>query len=90
MKANILIGLLNSCGWMMWCYKHRYKQYVWKCAVSVLAVNMLLLLELCDFPPWKFLIDAHALWHLGTIPVPLLWYSFLIEDCLYEKKIHEC
>lgn len=86
MKANIIIGLLNSCGWLMWCYKYRHKRYVWKCAVSVLAVNLLLLLELCDFPPWKFTIDAHALWHLGTIPVPLLWYSFLIEDCLNEMK----
>ncbi|XP_071034852.1 post-GPI attachment to proteins factor 3 isoform X2 [Parasteatoda tepidariorum] len=74
LKANIAIGLINSCGWIMWCYKYRHKSYVWKCAVSVIIVNILLLLELCDFPPWRFIIDAHALWHLGTIPVPLLWY----------------
>ncbi|XP_054707277.1 post-GPI attachment to proteins factor 3-like [Uloborus diversus] len=86
LKANIIIGLLNSFGWILWCYKYRQKKYVWKCAASVIAVNILLLLELCDFPPWKFLIDAHALWHLGTIPVPLLWYSFLIEDCLSEVR----
>ncbi|KAG8192357.1 hypothetical protein JTE90_029091 [Oedothorax gibbosus] len=87
MKANVIIGLLNSCGWMLWCYKHRHKPYVWKCATSVLAVNLLLLLELCDFPPWKFMIDAHALWHLGTVPVPFLWYSFLTEDCLNEMNV---
>ncbi|KAF8764627.1 Post-GPI attachment to proteins factor 3 like protein [Argiope bruennichi] len=83
---DISSGLLNSFGWLMWCYKHRHKHYVWKCAASVIAVNLLLLLELCDFPPWKFIIDAHALWHFGTIPVPFLWYSFLIEDCLNEMK----
>lgn len=70
----LISGLLNSFGWILWCHKHRYKSYVWKCAASVIVVNVLLLLELWDFPPWKFLIDAHALWHLGTVPVPLLWY----------------
>ncbi|XP_023210374.1 post-GPI attachment to proteins factor 3-like isoform X1 [Centruroides sculpturatus] len=84
MKANIFIGVTNSIGWLFWCYKNRYKRYVWKCAISVVMVNILLLLELGDFPPWNFLLDAHALWHLGTIPLPFFWYWFLIDDCLYE------
>lgn len=74
LKVSSILGLLNSFGWILWCHKHRHKYYIWKCAASVITVNLLLLLELWDFPPWKFLIDAHALWHLGTIPVPLLWY----------------
>lgn len=86
LKVNIFVGLLNSFGWILWCHKNRQQHYTWKCAASVIAVNLLLLLELMDFPPWKFLIDAHSLWHLGTIPVPLLWYSFLIEDCLNEMN----
>lgn len=86
LKANVSVGMLNSLGWLLWCYKNRHKMYVWKCAMTVVMINALLLLELGDFPPWGFMIDAHALWHLGTIPVPFLWYSFLIEDSLYEFK----
>ena len=38
------------------------------------------LLEVFDFPPMFGLIDAHALWHLATIPITKVWYDFLIED----------
>ncbi|KAM0792055.1 hypothetical protein ACM66B_004762 [Microbotryomycetes sp. NB124-2] len=41
-------------------------------------------LELLDFEPvgpgkWR-LLDAHALWHLSTVPVVLVWYRFLLMD----------
>lgn len=40
-------------------------------------------LELLDFAPvprgWR-LLDAHALWHLSTVPVVRMWYSFLDKD----------
>ncbi|XP_013793607.1 post-GPI attachment to proteins factor 3-like [Limulus polyphemus] len=82
MKANIIVGVLNSCGWLIWCYKNRHRTYMWKCALSVIVLNGLLLLEVADFPPWHFVLDAHALWHFGTVPLPFLWYSFLIDDTL--------
>jgi hypothetical protein len=37
-------------------------------------------LELLDFPPWKGMIDAHSLWHLGTVLPTVLWYNFLVRD----------
>ncbi|KDN39237.1 Per1-domain-containing protein [Tilletiaria anomala UBC 951] len=38
------------------------------------------LLELLDFPPlWRF-VDAHALWHLATVPLTYAWYDWLIND----------
>lgn len=80
MRANVTVGILNSLGWLLWCYLNRSKRHVGKCALSVLSVNCLLLLEVWDFPPFCYLLDSHSLWHLGTIPVPLLWYRFLIED----------
>lgn len=87
MLANVTAGLLNSLGWLAWCWWHRRRRpYVWRCAVVVASLNLLLLLELGDFPPWRFLLDAHALWHLGTAPLPLLWYRFLIDDSLYELR----
>lgn len=85
MRANVVAGLLNSVGWLWWCWNERGRRpYVWRCAAVVLALNALLLLELGDFPPWHYVLDAHALWHLGTAPLPLLWYRFLTDDTLYE------
>ncbi|XP_065292244.2 post-GPI attachment to proteins factor 3 [Dermacentor albipictus] len=84
MKANVITGLLNSIGWLGWCWHHRKRGYVWRGTIVVFMLDALLLLELGDFPPWCFLVDAHALWHLGTAPLPLLWYRFLIDDSLYE------
>ena len=40
-------------------------------------------LELLDFPPFWDLLDAHALWHLCTVPV-----QFIIYDCLLAKMQH--
>lgn len=37
-------------------------------------------LELFDFPPILRLIDAHALWHLATVPISLYWYYWLASD----------
>lgn len=84
MKVNIAVGLLNVTGWVYWCYQVKHRQhYVWKAALSVVLVSALVLLEVWDFPPIFWTFDAHALWHAGTSPVPILWYSFLIDDCLY-------
>jgi len=90
MRASVTIGLINSLGWLLWCATKWNKQrYVKNCAVVVLLVNMLVLLEICDFPPLWWIFDAHSLWHFGTIPLPFIWFSFLIDDCKYmlEKEI---
>ena len=34
-------------------------------------------LELLDFPPVYFVLDAHALWHATTIPINLLMWRFV-------------
>ena len=47
---------------------------MWKCVVAVVFGGCTVLLELLDFPPLLLAVDAHALWHLSTVPLPLLWY----------------
>ncbi|EHB12028.1 Post-GPI attachment to proteins factor 3 [Heterocephalus glaber] len=41
------------------------------------------LLELLDFPPLFWVLDAHAIWHISTIPLHVLFFSFLEDDSLY-------
>lgn len=37
-------------------------------------------LEIFDFAPVWRALDAHALWHLATVPIARMWYAWLIED----------
>jgi len=71
-------GLIHGIAWVAWSwwmYTRRRQTYVWKAAACVVYVTALVLLELFDFPPLLWSLDAHALWHLGTIPVPLVFYK---------------
>lgn len=88
MAASVAAGVLYAIVWFAWCVKNRRERshYVWKCAATVIATSCLVLLELLDFAPLWWTFDAHSLWHLSTIPLPLLWYSFLTEDAKYEVQ----
>ncbi|XP_062451631.1 post-GPI attachment to proteins factor 3 isoform X2 [Rhea pennata] len=87
MAANVTIGLLNLFWWLWWCVQNRPRlPHVWKCAVVVLLLQALALLELLDFPPLFWVLDAHAMWHISTIPLNVLFYSFLVDDSLYLLK----
>jgi hypothetical protein len=58
--------------------------FAWKAAAMVLLTTAASALELWDFPPWKRVIDAHALWHAATAPLCVMWYNFLVQDALDE------
>lgn len=65
--------------WLRWCLRQgRRLPHVWKCAAAVLLLQALALLELLDFPPLLWVLDAHALWHIGTIPLNVLFYRSVI------------
>jgi len=84
MKANIAMGVLNAACWLYWSGLNRKThQHVWKCALFVVLAVLSLGLEVLDFPPLYWFIDAHALWHLVTAPITLIWYSFVIDDCKF-------
>lgn len=68
-------GLVNLVWWLAWCLWNRQQlPHVRKCMAVVLLLQGLSLLELLDFPPLFWVLDAHAIWHISTIPVHVLFF----------------
>ena len=76
-------GMVNLLWWLCWCWQNRRTlPYWWKCGLVVMLLHGLALLELLDFPPMLWILDAHAVWHLSTIPVHFLFYRFVHSTAL--------
>lgn len=74
--------MVNLLWWLCWCWQNRRTlPYWWKCGLVVLLLHGLALLELLDFPPLLWILDAHAVWHLSTIPVHFLFYRCVLFSC---------
>ena len=96
MAFNLALGLTHNLLWIVYSlpsshsllprFPFRPKTYrpafVNKAFVFVLFTTAATALELFDFPPWMFIVDAHSLWHLSTVPITKFWYDFLVEDAL--------
>lgn len=83
-------GLVNLLWWLCWCWQNRGTlPYWWKCGLVVLLLHGLALLELLDFPPMLWILDAHAVWHLSTIPVHFLFYRF-VSLWSWNRDLHSC
>ncbi|XP_059990161.1 post-GPI attachment to proteins factor 3 isoform X2 [Lagenorhynchus albirostris] len=79
LAANVAIGLVNAAWWLTWCLRNRQRlPHVHKCIVVVLLLQGLSLLELLDFPPLFWVLDAHAIWHVSTIPVHVLFFRWVL------------
>ncbi|AEO70469.1 uncharacterized protein THITE_2121961 [Thermothielavioides terrestris NRRL 8126] len=76
--ACVACGVVQNVLWSWFSYTRyaRTKQpwAVWP-GIVVAWVIMAMSLELFDFPPLWGCIDAHSLWHLGTIAPAVLWYK---------------
>ncbi len=64
----------------------RGRVYAWRCVVGNVCLALAGLLEVFDFPPLWGILDAHALWHGLTIPIPFLLYRFLLDDSAHEWR----
>uniref|UniRef100_A0AAR5PNF3 Post-GPI attachment to proteins factor 3 n=1 Tax=Dendroctonus ponderosae TaxID=77166 RepID=A0AAR5PNF3_DENPD len=85
---NINVGALTAIGWLVWSVKcHPKPPYVHSCQLYVIFSGLVLLLELLDSPPWFFVVDYHALWHLATAPPLVYIYRFAMEDCRYLRSM---
>ena len=79
-KVCIAAGAAQSLLWVGWAAATappaRRQLYTF-----VLLVNACMLLEVLDFPPLlRASLDAHALWHLATVPLVYLFYRFIVSD----------
>lgn len=78
MAANVAVGIISNLIWTGFSII-RYQKYLksWTAWPGMIVAWIILAmsLELLDFSPWNGLIDAHSLWHLGTVIPTAWWYS---------------
>ncbi|XP_017780018.1 PREDICTED: post-GPI attachment to proteins factor 3 [Nicrophorus vespilloides] len=87
MQVNILVGTFTAIFWFAWAIYNRFRlPYVWKIAAFVSVACVSTLLEVLDYPPLFYILDCHALWHLSTVPLVYLFYSFITDDCVFLRK----
>ncbi len=78
MAANVAAGVVQYILWS--CFSvQRYRKLgkpwaAWP-GLIVASVVMAMSLELLDFPPLSGMMDAHSLWHLGTVGPTYWWYK---------------
>lgn len=77
--------------WLVWGIKNFNRRLEAKLAIVwVIGAGICGLLEIFDFEPIGDLVDAHALWHAGTVPLVLIiWkiYSLDAEHLLSQPDI---
>lgn len=78
MAANVAVGVMSNAMWS-WFAIQRYRKLkrFWAAWPGLIVAWLILAmsLELFDFPPWWGMIDAHSLWHLGTVFPTIWWYK---------------
>ncbi|XP_051123049.1 uncharacterized protein LOC127245932 isoform X2 [Andrographis paniculata] len=85
MKACMAMGGVQMVVWAAWAgaTRHPSRRKLW---MVVLGGALALLLEICDFPPYWGLVDAHAVWHATTVPATYLWWSFVRDDSVFRTS----
>lgn len=78
MAANVVVGAITNIFWT-WFSVQRYRKVgrIWAAWPGLIVAWLIsaMSLELFDFPPWWGMVDAHALWHLGTVGPTIWWYK---------------
>lgn len=78
MAANVAAGVLQNILWSGFSYRTYQKlKKPWAAWPGMIVAWIILAmsLELLDFPPLWGLVDAHSLWHLGTVVPTIWWYK---------------
>lgn len=80
-KFNAVFGVGSNLLWIYWALWKQNNKKIRRETIKFVGFNVIsMLMVAVDFPPWFDLIDMHALWHLSTIPVTIMWYKFISID----------
>ena len=77
MAANVAAGVLQNILWTgfsVLSYQELRKSWAAWPGLIVAWLILAMSLELLDFPPLGGMLDAHSLWHLGTVGPTVWWY----------------
>ena len=78
MAANVVVGVIQNVMWT-WFSIEKYMKSgrAWATypGLVVAWIMVAMSLELLDFPPLWGYLDAHSLWHLGTVAPTMIWYK---------------
>ena len=78
MAANVAAGIVQNTLWSWFSirnYQRSKKPWAAWPGLIVAWIIMAMSLELLDFPPLRGMVDAHSLWHLGTVGPTVWWYK---------------
>ena len=79
MLANVMVGAVQNILWSWFSIKkYRKLKKPWAAwpGLIVAWIVMAMSFELLDFPPIYGMVDAHSLWHLGTVGPTIWWYKY--------------
>lgn len=89
MKVGLSMAGLNLIGWSAYLIRIRKRHYSLRMSMCLVSLVGSAALEVLDFPPIWGLLDAHAAWHLVTIPLTYAWYHYLREDLMWDMRAAE-
>lgn len=78
MAANVAAGVVQNILWSGFSYKtYQELKKPWAAwpGMIVAWIVLAMSLELLDFAPFGGMVDAHSLWHLGTVVPTIWWYK---------------
>ena len=87
MKLCIFIAILHASIWVLWIlFGKASRKCKYYCSICQIWFAFASLLEIFDFEPIFDHFDAHALWHLSTVPLGFFWYNFWRADFENQMK----
>ncbi|CAN6812665.1 unnamed protein product [Brassica oleracea] len=85
MIVCVAMGVAQLFLWARWAAVSRHPSN-WKLWVVVIASCLAMLLEIYDFPPYGGNFNAHSIWHFATVPLTILWWSFIRDDAEFRTS----
>ena len=85
MIVCVAMGVAQPFLWARWAAFSRHPSN-WKLWVVVIASGLAMLLEIYDFLPYGGYFDAHSIWHLATVLLTILWWSFIRDDAEFRTS----